>query len=315
MSGKVLRIVDFYGEKMKIVLPEHEYFFTSALTVDVCRVMFRRHEFVDYDHDLVVEPCAGLGSFFHLCEALCRNVLYIDTFTPFKNVIEQDFLSYDMKQHMKKGQKIHVCTCFPFTQTNDKWFKFLEKTITFADSFCIVIPDTITNKELLDHIPQNFHLVEKHEAPPFSFISKEHSDFHYPSRIQLWVKKETPRQFYKRIEPMYYSYVTINDPYDFLVMYNGRNKHVIDKPDPEEIDRNRHRAIKLCGLKFTEEEKKAVYRYIYRKEKFCQKKKLADRTHLTLNDCTKYLNFWLVKYIEIYGSTLESSLKIEELDE
>ena len=76
MSGKVLRIVDFYGEKMKIVLPEHEYFFTSALTVDVCRVMFRRHEFVDYDYDLVVEPCAGLGSFFHLCDSLCKNTLY-----------------------------------------------------------------------------------------------------------------------------------------------------------------------------------------------------------------------------------------------
>ena len=218
-----------------------------------------------------------------------------------------------MNKHIKKGRNIHVCSCFPFTHSNDKWFKFLEKTISFANSFCIVIPDTISNQELLNHIPLNFHLVEKHEAPPFSFISKEHNDFHYPCRIQLWIKKNKERKFYKRILPMYFKYVTINDPYDFLVMYNGRNKHVIDHPDPEEVDRNSHSAIRLCDIKFTFEEKKAIYRYIYRKEKFSKTKKLADKTLLTLNDCTKYLNFWILKYIEIYGSTLESSIKIEEI--
>ena len=77
--------------------------------------MFRRHEFVDYDHDLVVEPCAGLGSFFIFVKLCCRNVLYIDTFTPFKNVIEQDFLSYDMKQHMKKDKKYMYVVVFHYT--------------------------------------------------------------------------------------------------------------------------------------------------------------------------------------------------------
>lgn len=137
--------------------------------------------------DLIVEPSAGNGRFFHQLPNDSRKV-GIDIQPEHPDIIQQDFFTY----FPSKGSSILVIGNPPFGKNSSMAVKFFNHASTFATTIAMIVPKTFRKTRIQNRISMNFHIAHDQDIPsnPCSF---------YPAMqvkccFQVWEKKSFPRE-------------------------------------------------------------------------------------------------------------------------
>jgi predicted RNA methylase len=150
---------------------------------------------------VVIEPSAGNGSF--LTRIPTSNKVGIDISPEHKDIIKQDFLTYDPPSNIGK---ILVVGNPPFGRVSSLAIKFFNHASKWADVIAFIVPRTFRRVSVHNKLNTNFHLVFDEDIP------MEPSSFSPPMKakccFQIWEKKDAKRTIIELS--------TKHDDWDFL---------------------------------------------------------------------------------------------------
>ena len=102
-----------------------DQYYTLPSISKLCIDHYCKHVNINF-HDLIIEPCAGIGSFIPYIIPLVKNKLFIDIDPKLSNIIYADFLNYKIeKKYYNNQTQIHIITNPPFKLLT----KFIKKII------------------------------------------------------------------------------------------------------------------------------------------------------------------------------------------
>ncbi len=116
--------------------------------------------------DIVIEPSAGNGSFYHRLPTI--NKIGIDISPEDDAIIQMDFFDY-MPDHIE--QRILVIGNPPFGRVSSLAVKFFNHAAQWADVIAFIIPKTFRKVSIQNRLAMNFHLLLDIDIPhkPCSF--------------------------------------------------------------------------------------------------------------------------------------------------
>lgn len=204
-------------------------FYTSLNVVDICIQLISENLEIQ-DNDLCIEPSAGNGSFINGIKKLFKNYKFYDLEPEHNEIIKQDYLKYDYSKLNKRpnDSKIHIIGNPPFGRQSSLAIKFIKKSIEYCDSISFILPKSFKKESLKRHFPLNFHLIYEYELPINSFIIDKES-YDVPCIFQIWEKKNTYRQFIKKLVPYKYKFVKKEEEHDISFRRVGINAGDISK--------------------------------------------------------------------------------------
>lgn len=134
--------------------------------------------------DLVVEPSAGNGSFFH---KLPEPKIGIDISPEHPDIIEMDFFNY-----LPKASNVLVIGNPPFGRVSSLAIKFFNHAASFCNVIAFIIPRTFRRISVQNKLNPHFHLVLDEEIPtnPCSFTPP----MMVKCCFQIWEKKKVERK-------------------------------------------------------------------------------------------------------------------------
>lgn len=137
-----------------------------------------------------LEPSAGNGAFYNL---LPINKLGIDIEPKIENVIEHDFLTYNLQHenYITIGNP-------PFGKNSSLAIKFFNKCAEVSDIIAFIVPKTFKKNSVKNKLNLYMELIEEYEIEDFSF-NIEDKIVNVPCVFQVWKKVSTPRE---KIKPL-----------------------------------------------------------------------------------------------------------------
>lgn len=144
-----------------------------------------------YDGELLVEPCAGTGSFFNLMPESNRLGMDLDPKVKGKGMLPdpQDFLEY-------KGslEGAFVISNPPFGKNASLAVAFFNKCAELgAKVIAFVIPKTFRKASVVNKLSEEFDIVYDDDSPKNSFIL-DGVEYDVPCCFQVWIRKDQPRE-------------------------------------------------------------------------------------------------------------------------
>jgi len=140
--------------------------------------------------DLIVEPSAGNGSFFHQLEV--EHKVGIDISTENENIIQMDFFDYDPPTHTNN---ILVIGNPPFGKVSSLAIKFFNHSAKWAEVIAFIIPRTFRRPSVQNKLHRMFHLIydEDVSTKPCCFTPR----MMVKCCFQIWEKKDSKRPIVK----------------------------------------------------------------------------------------------------------------------
>lgn len=116
--------------------------------------------------DLVVEPSAGNGSFFHQIPTSKKVGLDLAPGAP--TILHQDFFTYTPPEG---AGPILVVGNPPFGKVSSLAVRFFWKAASFASAIAFIVPRTFRRSSIQNRLPLSFHLIHDEDIPmePCSF--------------------------------------------------------------------------------------------------------------------------------------------------
>ena len=210
----------------------HEKYYTKKATVLSCIQIIIKNISI-LDKDVIIEPSAGGGAFYvPLCD-IYDNVLAYDLFPEHKDIIQQDYLTFDSSKIKDTYEKIHIIGNPPFGRQSSLTKKFIKKSCEFCDTISFILPKSFKKDSFQKTFPLCFHLLHQSDIPKQSFHING-KDHNVPCVFQIWIKRETYRIVKDKLYPTYYSFVKKEINPDLSIrrvgVYAGKiSKDIIDK--------------------------------------------------------------------------------------
>jgi hypothetical protein len=158
-------------------------FYTIGSVVDMCiSTITERYNWNTWD--LVIEPSAGNGVFFHKIPVSTDKKVGFDFQPEHADIIEKDFFDYETD---KKNDRILVIGNPPFGKNCSLAVKFFNHASLWADTIAFIIPRTFRRESIQNRLNLEFHLVLDEEIPvkPCSFTPP----MMVKCCFQIWEKK------------------------------------------------------------------------------------------------------------------------------
>ncbi len=220
-------------------------FYTSQKAVKKCMELIDKNINIQ-ENDICIEPSAGNGAFMNDIKVLFKNYKFYDLEPGNSEIIKQDYLEFDYNKLIKNKDeinKIHIIGNPPFGRQSSMAIKFIKKSLTFCDSISFILPKSFKKDSLKKQFPLNFHLIQEYDLPENSFFI-DTKVYDVPCVFQIWVKKNTYREEYKKLIPNKYKFVKKNEKHDISFRRVGVNAGNIDN-DTEKNSVQSHYFIKF----------------------------------------------------------------------
>ena len=170
------------------------------------------------EHNLVIEPSAGCGSFTNLIHEW-SSISY-DIAPAHEKVREQDFLKLDLNLcfHMP----CHYIGNPPFGRQSSLAKKFIKKICEAHNTktFSFILPKSFKKESMQRCIPLNFHLVSQIDIEMDAF-TVDGKDYNVPCVFQVWEKRDTAREVSPILEPKGYEFVKRKEEATFALRRVG----------------------------------------------------------------------------------------------
>ena len=188
-----------------------DQFFTNNNVVDKCLSTIEPSVY-----DMVIEPSAGSGSFYHKIEH--KNKIAYDIEPHFSETICYDFL--ETEPLVDRG-KILVVGNPPFGKNSSLAVKFFNHASSFADTVAFILPRTFRKPSIKNRLGQYFHLVKEEILPDDSFHTPDGKLYDVPCVWQVWEKQNNIREkIIVRMEHKDFMFVERKEA-DFLIQRVG----------------------------------------------------------------------------------------------
>jgi len=136
--------------------------------------------------DLVIEPSAGNGSFFHQIPVESKIGIDIEPQSP--DIQKGDYLEYSPPTHAE----ILVIGNPPFGKVSSKAIQFFNHSATYANCIAFIVPRTFRKQSVQSRLNLSFHLIHDED------IREKPCAFHPPMNakccFQIWVRKSEQRE-------------------------------------------------------------------------------------------------------------------------
>jgi len=205
---------------------EIDKFYTKNNIVKLCIDCIQQNISFQED-DIIIEPSAGNGSFIESIKSLLTNHIFLDLEPENEEIIEQNYLEYDLSNIRQKFKNIHVIGNPPFGRQSSLAIKFIEKSCEFADSISFILPKSFKKESLKRKFPANYHLIFETDLPEKSFLVNgiEHD---VPCVFQIWIKRNYNRDISEKLKPINFLFVKKSENPDISVRRVGVNAGYID---------------------------------------------------------------------------------------
>ena len=185
------------------------------------------------NNDVIIEPSAGNGSFSIPLNTTYNNVLAYDLYPEHKDIIQQDYLTFDSSDIREKYEKIHVVGNPPFGRQSSLAKKFIKKSCEYCDTLSLVLPKSFKKDSFQKTFPLRFHMIYQMDLPKQSF-QVNGKDYDVPCVFQIWEKREINRTVKEKLQPTYYTFVKNDANPDISIrrvgVYAGKiSKDIVDK--------------------------------------------------------------------------------------
>lgn len=173
-------------EELKILpVKQADKFYTNPNIVDICISEFTS-KFKWDQWDLVVEPSAGCGNFFHKIPV--NKKIGIDIYPEHKDIIKMNFYDY----FPKIKSKILVIGNPPFGRVSSGAIKFFNHASKWSNVIAFIVPRTFRRINIQNKLNMNFHLIHDIDIPlkPCSFTPNMMAKCCF----QIWEKKSLKRK-------------------------------------------------------------------------------------------------------------------------
>jgi len=162
-------------------------FYTKNKIVSQCMTMLEPHV---KEASLIIEPSAGAGAFIRLRDF--APTLFIDIAPDHPDVVESDFLTYDIPGTGSDG-RIAVVGNPPFGRQSSMAKKFIKRASEFAYLIAFILPKSFKKPSMQQIFPRSFHLVDAFdlEEDAFEFAGK---NYDVPCVFQIWKRLDHDRE-------------------------------------------------------------------------------------------------------------------------
>lgn len=144
-----------------------------------------------YKGQLMVEPCAGTGSFFNLMPEDTRLGMDLD---PKFEAVGMERGATDFLKFENRFDGAFVLSNPPFGFACSLAVKFFNHcALLGADVIAFVIPKTFRKATVINKLNKNFHLVLDETSPDDAFIL-DGKPYHVPCCFQVWVRRTEERE-------------------------------------------------------------------------------------------------------------------------
>jgi predicted RNA methylase len=222
-------------------------YYTKETIVDFCLNHVKQHVLIQPD-DLIIEPSAGNGSFIKGIKQLTNHYRFYDLEPEQEEIIQQDFLEYDISD---EWEKIHVIGNPPFGRQSSLAIKFIKKSCSFCHSISFILPKSFKKESLKKSFPLHFHLLFEIDLPEKSFLV-DGIEYNVPCIFQIWEKRTIERIVCEKKNPIHFVFVNKTDNPDISFRRVGVNAGYIDVHIDEKSIQS-HYFIKFTNNKSVQE--------------------------------------------------------------
>jgi len=210
----------------------HEKYYTKKSIVLSCLQIIKDNISIQ-NNDVIIEPSAGNGAFSIPLTTTYNNVLAYDLHPEHKDIIQQDYLTFDLSDIREKYDKIHVMGNPPFGRQSSLAKKFIKKSCEYCDTISFILPKSFKKDSFQKTFPLCFHMIYQTDLPKQSFQVND-KDYDVPCVFQIWEKREMDRFVKEKLHPTYYSFVKKDANPDLSIrrvgVYAGKiSKDIVDK--------------------------------------------------------------------------------------
>ena len=195
-------------------------FFTRDDTVSICRDLVKEHNFIG-GSDLVIEPCAGNGSFINLAKELSENTRFYDIDPEHSEVTKMDFFDIDMDELKKTYKTLHFIGNPPFGRQSSTAKRFIRRACKYGDTISFILSKSFKKPSMQKVFDKYFHLIQQIDIPDNSFTANGKT-INVPCVFQIWKRCSVERNVTTVPKSNGFEYVKIgNDIPDFSVARVG----------------------------------------------------------------------------------------------
>lgn len=196
-------------------------FYTKQLVVLECMKNIEKYIKVTKD-DIIIEPSAGNGAFIDYIKSYSQNYIFLDIAPESSDIIEQDFLNFDINTIKNKYKNIHVIGNPPFGRQSSLAIRFIKKCCEFATSISFILPKSFKKDSMTKYFTSYYHLIFEMDLPENSFMIND-KEMDVPCIFQIWIYKKETREVKMKLKPVYYEFVKKKDNPDIAFRRVGVN--------------------------------------------------------------------------------------------
>ena len=141
-------------------------------------------------YDIILEPSAGNGSFYHNLDTNKRIGLDIDPKAD--DIINTNFFEWAPPE----DKLIATVGNPPFGKNSVTAIKFFNYAATFSETISFIVPKTFRKASVINRLDKKFKLIYDEEVPINSFIFND-KPYDVPCCSQIWIKTDEDRPVIK----------------------------------------------------------------------------------------------------------------------
>jgi hypothetical protein len=217
-------------------------FYTKPSVAQALVDFVLQHIELDTDHDLLIEPSAGNGSFVDPLRKTGCVTWFYDISPEHPDVQQQDYLEFNPAGLTTK--KIHVIGNPPFGRQSTLAIQFIKHSALFAESFSFILPRSFKKDSLMSKVPSMFHLVAEKDMGNASFLV-DGNEYEVPCVFQIWKRSSIARAVIEKQKPCGYCFVKYTQPHDIAVRRVGIYAGRVVSTNTSELSPQSHYYIKF----------------------------------------------------------------------
>lgn len=211
------------GKKTGLKRQTIDKFYTKPPVAQALMDFVIQHIKLVPEHDLLIEPSAGNGSFIDPLRNTGCDTLFYDISPEHPDVQQQDYLEFNPTGLTTKN--IHVIGNPPFGRQSKLAIQFIKHSASFAESFSFILPRSFKKDSMMSKVPPMFHLVAEKDMGNASFLV-DGNEYEVPCVFQIWKRYSSARKALEKQKPRGYCFVKDTQPHDIAVrrvgIYAGR---------------------------------------------------------------------------------------------
>ena len=141
---------------------------------------------------LFIEPSAGTGAFLKPIIDAGRKFCAFDIEPKASDILQEDFLDYDLQPLMLNHSAIVFVGNPPFGKNANTAVKFFNHAAIYASEIAFIVPRTFRKISLQKQLHKKMHLLEDSEVPLNSFI-RFGNVYDVPCLWQIWRRMKDNR--------------------------------------------------------------------------------------------------------------------------